>query len=63
MLPYWSILLFLAFGSFLHDGTFIPKVKSYRNVFLLFAVILITLMIGLRYKVGGDWPTYDEILG
>jgi hypothetical protein len=65
MLPYWGLLIVLAFGSILnqreslvsHDG----RVTSRRlrtDVPLFSAALLILLMVGLRYEVGGDWKIY-----
>jgi hypothetical protein len=35
--------------------------KAKQNIPFIFAVVLTTVMIGLRYDVGGDWNAYLEI--
>ena len=66
MFPYWLLLIVLALGSIVDQ----PRLRAEpgdqpgldyrigRNPALVFVLIAITLMIGLRYKVGGDWNTY-----
>ena len=56
MAPYFLIFLFAAFFALaaLPDA---PMRGAGRGVFILFAILL-ALMIGFRWKVGGDW-TWD----
>ena len=56
MFIYFIILLFIAFGVFHYD---IRNKTFYRKTYAVFLSVLITLMIGLRYKVGGDALTYE----
>jgi hypothetical protein len=68
MVAYWLLLLALAIGSIFNQSqpsavTGPPFNDGYRirsDVPLIFALIAITLMIGLRYKVGGDWDAYEH---
>ena len=54
MIPYWLLFLFPVFASlFPTRGN--PQVRAFA--FGAFAFVA-TAMIGLRYKVGGDWGAY-----
>ena len=57
MLVYWLLLGYFAAGSMLIR----PPVPGRRSgsLLLIFGSILIALTIGLRYKVGADWETYN----
>jgi len=57
MTPYW--VLFLVFAS----TALLTKEQSHQRSAVGFLVtgLILTLMIGLRYQVGGDWTAYDEI--
>lgn len=58
MLPYWLLFSVFATGAFQlrerRDNAITP-------IFFL-AAVLVFIMVGLRYEVGGDWGTYIEIL-
>lgn len=54
MIPYWLLFLYPVFATLL---PFRANAQLRALGITLFAVIA-TLMIGLRYKVGGDWSTY-----
>lgn len=58
MIPY-----FLLFGIWLLGSINFGKSKnaSYEPVFYALALILTILMIGLRFRVGGDWITYEQM--
>lgn len=64
LLPYWLLFVVWAVGSVQsrHRG---PDTKIAQNIFFLAAAAFTTLMIGLRFEVGGDWIPYtlmyDEI--
>lgn len=68
MLPYWTLLAVLSIGSFLYRqrlaaaGPGVARAIEHRqwDPLLLAAFILIVLMIGLRYEVGGDWTPYQS---
>ncbi len=66
MLPYWLLLTVLAIGSLLFrhkqhlaQGGQVSIDHRIRDDPVLAAVLAATtLMIGLRYRVGGDWNVY-----
>lgn len=54
MLIYWALFAFFAVGALLA-----PSADRRRSRPLLaFGAMVTALLIGLRYKVGGDWETY-----
>lgn len=59
MLPYW--LLFAVFAS----GTFATRRGAFEGrqvtLMFIFAGIFAALMIGLRWRVGGDWHAYSSL--
>ena len=56
MLLYWSLFLFFLIGAFSsQDG---PQSRA-SFMGLWFGAVLLTVAIGLRFKVGGDWGTYQ----
>lgn len=55
MYPYWFLFAFFAAGAFLQGET---DRKRETSPFLAAGIVLIALMIGLRYEVGGDWFGY-----
>ena len=59
MLTYWSIFAYFAIGA-LGDVSRKPDFYRFRPGWIIGAV-LIVLMIGLRYEVGGDWESYEFI--
>lgn len=60
MAPYWLLFAYFAAGTFLAGGGGGPRTLTYRP-FLLIGALLMTLLIGLRYEVGGDWYAYEDI--
>ena len=57
MLIYWALFGFFAAGA-LATRPMRPGVPV-RQPFLIVGAILTAVLIGIRYKVGADWPTYD----
>src|SRR5947209_19043926 len=65
MLPYWGLLIVLALVSILprkanlvpDDGRMALRPLK-TDVPLVSAALVILLMVGLRYNVGGDWRIY-----
>lgn len=57
MLIYWALFGFFAVGAFTSRPAQ-PGVPDQRPLLLVGAVIT-AIIIGLRYKVGGDWRTYE----
>ena len=59
MFPYW--LLFSAFAAGSIEYRRRGAVGSQSAPLLALAGLFTALMIGLRYEVGGDWISYEEI--
>jgi hypothetical protein len=60
VLPYWLLFSIFAAGSL--DFRRRESRASNTAPILAVAGVFIALMIGLRYEVGGDWMTYEDIL-
>ena len=60
MFPYWLLFSIFTAGTLEHGRRGRPGTD--RNFLLLIAGIFVALMIGLRYRVGGDWGSYEEML-
>jgi hypothetical protein len=59
VLPYWILFAVFALGALAHSGA---RPNAARSQLLLnFAAFFMALMIGLRYEVGGDWPSYEKM--
>jgi hypothetical protein len=56
LFPYWILVAYCAGGALLSDDA--RRSGPRLSNFLYIGVILIALMVGLRYQVGADWPTY-----
>lgn len=71
MLVYWLLLGVLASASLVYqrrfrvaaDGTVEIDPRVSRQAGLFVALLAITLLIGLRYRVGGDWNSYLHLFG
>ena len=69
MTPYWVLLILFAFAalvggarlSAMSAGTAIYPTKPPRDYLLIFGAVLVALMIGFRYQVGGDWQAYRRM--
>ena len=59
MLTYWLMFLVPAWASIAAGGKPRPVGKSLEFSWLM-AGVLLALLIGLRYQVGGDWVTYES---
>jgi hypothetical protein len=59
VLPYWILFSIFAFGSLEYRRR--GLIGSQSTPFLWVAGVLIALMVGLRYQVGGDWINYEDI--
>ena len=59
MLIYWALFAYFALGASI-DARRDPDLHRQRPYWIV-GGLLILLMIGLRYKVGADWITYDFI--
>ncbi len=60
MLPYWFLFAYFAVGSALDPARRVPGQQAPRS-FLLAGILIVAVMIGSRYKVGGDWRSYEFI--
>jgi hypothetical protein len=56
MFPYWALFTIFAAGALLNTGT-APRKRI--SSLLVIALVAVTVMIGFRYKVGGDWDNYQ----
>ena len=54
MIPYYLLYFFLAFKSIEETQAFNTFKKETQNLLIIF----FSLLIGLRYEVGGDWDQY-----
>lgn len=57
MLPYW--ILFSGFALAAINAP--PRSGQRPSPVFILALLLVSLMIGLRYRVGGDWSNYREM--
>ena len=57
MLPYWLMFALWSAGALQAERR---RDHDSRILFFVAAAIATTLMIGLRYRVGGDWLTYQD---
>ncbi|HET7605283.1 MAG TPA: EpsG family protein [Sphingomicrobium sp.] len=60
MAAYWALFAFFAAGAIIAGSFTGENVRRPGAIFAIGAVAM-TLMIGLRYNVGGDWQTYEFI--
>jgi hypothetical protein len=59
MLIYWALFAYFALGAWI-DARREPDLHR-RRPYWIIGGLLILVMIGLRYKVGADWVTYELI--
>lgn len=62
MFPYWLLFAYFAGGALAAPDRPNPDQKQGRT-FLLIGLLLTALMIGTRFKVGGDWRSYIYMFG
>jgi hypothetical protein len=55
---YWALFAFFAAGAII-AGSFNGENVRRPGVIFAIGAIVTTLLIGLRYKVGGDWASYE----
>ena len=68
MYPYWILYIILTLAALFYSqpqqvtlpGTTSDNSKPKYDVIFVSMAVLIVLMIGLRYRVGGDWRNYLE---
>src|SRR5437763_12560551 len=68
VLPYWLLFAFFAAGAMLGSRAWYAQTAdgrlhqpAPRNAAYLFGGLMISLVIGLRYQVGGDWFAYQRM--
>jgi hypothetical protein len=68
LFPYWLLFFILAAGAVMyawprlsHSGDGTSTLAVQQNLLLNCTALLILLMIGFRYEVGGDWSPYLRI--
>jgi len=61
MLPYWFLFLVPAFAALAERPSGIMRNRFAFSWLLIWS--LFTILIGFRYKVGGDWGNYERALG
>ena len=72
MFPYWLLFAFFALGALLSRSAPQQPValssgatpvtapgRPHPSLMLLLGAVLIALLVGLRYRVGADWNTYE----
>lgn len=59
MLVYWALFGFFALGALI-DSRRKPDFHR-RRPYWVFGGLMIIAMVGLRYKIGADWQTYEFI--
>jgi hypothetical protein len=60
LFPYWILFAYFAAGAVFGRGRQ-AVIGPRQRTFLLIGVLLTALMIGTRFKVGGDWRSYEFI--
>ncbi len=58
MLPYWILFAYFAAGAALAPARVTPGQQPPRT-YLLLGMLFTAVMIGTRFKVGGDWRSYQ----
>lgn len=58
MTPYFVLLAVWILGALQFSKR---SGRVYEGAFYVIAIVFTTVMIGLRYRVGGDWTTYEEM--
>lgn len=62
MFPYWILFAFFAGGALAAPDRPNPDQQQGRT-YLLIGLLLTAVMIGTRFKVGGDWRSYVYMFG
>lgn len=59
LLPYLLLFAYFAAGALLSEDT--KESTCEASPILILGMFALTLMVGLRFKVGGDWDTYKDM--
>lgn len=62
MLPFWILFAYFAAGAAI-DPARRSRGDPVLHMHLLIGILLVTLMIGTRFDVGGDWRPYELMFG
>ena len=57
MIPYWLLFGYFVFGAMMSNSSATGRAPALPP--MLAGALIIALMIGLRFEVGADWPTYE----
>ena len=58
MLPYWILFAYFSVGAAVAPARRLLAGQKAPRITLLVGIALMTLMIGTRFQVGGDWRSY-----
>ena len=62
MYPYFIQLLILLFFFYrIENSSYSNFYRNYKKEFLIFNLIFLSIFIGFREGVGGDWYNYQNI--
>ena len=59
MLVYWLLFLYFAVGALREEPR--PAAAARPDILFRLGCVLMALLIGLRFRVGGDWVPYEDI--
>lgn len=59
MIVYWLLFAYFAFGAIISGPP--GAIEKRGSVLFVVGALLISLIVGLRFKVGGDWASYQFI--
>ena len=66
MLPYWIFFLIPAVAALVSDARMRSRADGTRSLSInatwILIILALTLVVGFRYKVGGDWANYFRYL-
>jgi hypothetical protein len=60
LLVYWLLFAYFAVGTMLQRRSRVWVSTAEQHLFLG-GVVIVALLVGLRYEVGGDWGTYERM--
>jgi len=58
VLPYWILFAYFAAAAAMNPPSATPTKRPQQQTYLLLGLVLTALMIGTRFRVGGDWRSY-----
>jgi len=57
VIPYWLLFGYFFFGAAISNTSATGRQPALPPI--LFGTVIIAVMVGLRFEVGADWPTYE----